>query len=75
MSFVNESRQKKYIRLIFQRKFNGRTDYFQACFAQISSETDDFVLGFKLVNDIVEHEKERNDRLEEEKTNSRKSKL
>lgn len=46
---------------------NGKIDYFQACFAQISEETDDFVLGFKLVNDIVEHEKERNDRLEEEK--------
>lgn len=34
---------------------------------QISEDTDDFVMGFKLVNDIVEHEKERNDRLEEEK--------
>ena len=51
----------------FQRKFNGKIDYFQACFAQISEDTDDFVLGFKLVNDIVEHEKERNDRLVEEK--------
>lgn len=44
-----------------------KIDYFQACFAQISEDTDDFVMGFKLVNDIVEHEKERNDRLEEEK--------
>ena len=53
--------------VVFQRKFNGKIDYFQACFAQISEDTDDFVLGFKLVNDIVEHEKERNDRLVEEK--------
>ena len=58
---------EKVYPVVFQRKFNGKIDYFQACFAQISDETDDFVLGFKLVNDIVEHEKERNDRLEEEK--------
>ena len=58
---------EKVYPVVFQRKFNGKIDYFQACFAQISEETDDFVLGFKLVNDIVEHEKERNDRLEEEK--------
>ena len=58
---------EKVYTVVFQRKFNGKIDYFQACFAQISEETDDFVLGFKLVNDIVEHEKERNDRLEEEK--------
>lgn len=58
---------EKVYPVVFQRKFNGKTDYFQACFAQISEDTDDFVLGFKLVNDIVEHEKERNDRLEEEK--------
>lgn len=58
--------EKVYL-VFFQRKFNGKIDYFQACFAQISEDTDDFVLGFKLVNDIVEHEKERNDRLEEEK--------
>lgn len=58
--------EKVYL-VVFQRKFNGKIDYFQACFAQISEDTDDFVLGFKLVNDIVEHEKERNDRLEEEK--------
>lgn len=58
---------EKVYPVVFQRKFNGKIDYFQACFAQISNETDDFVLGFKLVNDIVEHEKERNDRLEEEK--------
>ena len=58
--------EKVYL-VVFQRKFNGKIDYFQACFAQISEDTDDFVLGFKLVNDIVEHEKERNDRLVEEK--------
>ena len=58
---------EKVYPVVFQRKFNGKIDYFQACFAQISEDTDDFVLGFKLVNDIVEHEKERNDRLEEEK--------
>ena len=58
---------EKVYPVVFQREFNGKIDYFQACFAQISEETDDFVLGFKLVNDIVEHEKERNDRLEEEK--------
>lgn len=58
---------EKVYPVFFQRKFNGKIDYFQACFAQISEDTDDFVLGFKLVNDIVEHEKERNDRLEEEK--------
>lgn len=58
---------EKVYPVVFQREFNGKIDYFQACFAQISKETDDFVLGFKLVNDIVEHEKERNDRLEEEK--------
>lgn len=58
---------EKVYPVVFQRKFNGKIDYFQACFAQISEDTDDFVMGFKLVNDIVEHEKERNDRLEEEK--------
>ena len=58
---------EKVYPVVFQRKFNGKIDYFQACFAQISEDTDDFVLGFKLVNDIVEHEKERNDRLVEEK--------
>lgn len=58
---------EKVYPVVFQRKFNGKIDYFQACFAQISEDTDDFVLGFKLVNDIVEHEKERNDQLEEEK--------
>lgn len=58
---------EKVYPVVFQRKFNGKIDHFQACFAQISEDTDDFVLGFKLVNDIVEHEKERNDRLEEEK--------
>lgn len=58
---------EKVYPVVFQREFNGKIDYFQACFVQISEETDDFVLGFKLVNDIVEHEKERNDRLEEEK--------
>lgn len=58
---------EKVYPVVFQRKFNGKIDYFQACFAQISENTDDFVMGFKLVNDIVEHEKERNDRLEEEK--------
>ena len=58
---------EKVYPVVFQRKFNGKIDYFQACFAQISEKTDDFVLGFKLVNDIVEHEKERNNRLEEEK--------
>lgn len=56
---------EKVYPVVFQRKFNGKIDYFQACFAQISEDTDDFVMGFKLVNDIVEHEKERNDRLEE----------
>ena len=54
---MNESRQKKVYPVVFQRKFNGKIDYFQACFAQISEDTDDFVMGFKLVNDIVEHEK------------------
>ena len=58
---------EKVYPVVFQRKFNGKIDHFQACFAQISEDTDDFVLGFKLVNDIVEHEKERNDRLVEEK--------
>lgn len=58
---------EKVYPVVFQRKFNGKIDYFQACFVQISEDTDDFVMGFKLVNDIVEHEKERNDRLEEEK--------
>lgn len=58
---------EKVYPVVFQRKFNGKIDYFQACFAQISEDTDDFVMGFKLVNDIVEHEKERNDRLEEKK--------
>lgn len=58
---------EKVYPVVFQRKFNGKIDYFQACFAQISEDIDDFVLGFKLVNDIVEHEKERNDRLVEEK--------
>lgn len=58
---------KKVYPVVFRREYNGDVDYFQACFAQISEETNDFVLGFKLVNDIVEHEKERNDRLEEEK--------
>lgn len=58
---------EKVYPVVFQRKFNGKIDYFQACFAQISEDTDDFVLGFKLVNDIVEREKERNDRLVEEK--------
>ena len=53
--------------VVFQREYNGKVDYFQACFAQISEETDDFVLGFKIVNDIIQQEKERNDRLEEEK--------
>lgn len=51
---------EKVYPVVFQRKFNGKIDYFQACFAQISEDTDDFVMGFKLVNDIVEHEKERN---------------
>lgn len=60
-------KKEKVYPVVFQREFNGKIDYFQACFAQISEETNDFVLGFKLVNDIVEHEKERNDRLEEEK--------
>lgn len=58
---------EKVYSVVFQRKFNGKIDYFQTCFAQISNETDDFVLGFKLVNDIIQQEKERNDRLEEEK--------
>lgn len=58
---------EKVYPVVFQRKFNGKIDYFQACFVQISEDTNDFVMGFKLVNDIVEHEKERNDRLEEEK--------
>ena len=60
-------KKEKVYPVVFQREYDGEVDYFQACFAQISDETDDFVLGFKLVNDIVEHEKERNDRLEEEK--------
>ena len=60
-------KKEKVYPVVYQREYNGEVDYFQACFAQISDETDDFVLGFKLVNDIVEHEKERNDRLEEEK--------
>lgn len=53
--------------VVYRREYNGTVDYFQACFAQISADTDDFVLGFKIVNDIVQQEKERNDRLEEEK--------
>ena len=60
-------KKEKVYPVVFQREYNGVVDYFQACFAQISEETDDFVLGFKLVNDIVQQEKERNDRLEEEK--------
>lgn len=60
-------KKEKVYPVVFRREYNGEVDYFQACFAQISEETNDFVLGFKLVNDIVEHEKERNDRLEEEK--------
>lgn len=60
-------KKEKVYPVVFQREYNGKVDYFQACFAQISEETDDFVLGFKLVNDIVQQEKERNDRLEEEK--------
>ena len=58
---------EKVYPVVFRREYNGKVDYFQACFAQISEETDDFVLGFKLVNDIVQQEKERNERLEEEK--------
>ncbi|WP_295750055.1 PAS domain-containing hybrid sensor histidine kinase/response regulator [uncultured Holdemanella sp.] len=60
-------KKEKVYPVVFQREYNGDVDYFQVCFAQISEETDDFVLGFKLVNDIVQQEKERNDRLEEEK--------
>ena len=60
-------KKEKVYPVVFQREYNGVVDYFQACFAQISEETDDFVLGFKLVNDIVQQEKARNDRLEEEK--------
>ena len=60
-------KKEKVYPVVFQREYNGVVDYFQACFAQISEETDDFVLGFKMVNDIVQQEKERNDRLEEEK--------
>ena len=60
-------KKEKVYPVVFQREYNGVVDYFQACFAQISEETDDFVLGFKIVNDIVQQEKERNDRLEEEK--------
>ena len=29
---------EKVYPVLFQREFNGRTDYFQACFAQISSQ-------------------------------------
>lgn len=58
---------EKVYPVVFRREYNGKVDYFQACFAQISEETDDFVLGFKIVNDIIQQEKERNDRLEEEK--------
>lgn len=58
---------EKVYPVVFRREYNGKVDYFQTCFAQISEETDDFVLGFKMVNDIVQQEKERNDRLEEEK--------
>lgn len=58
---------EKVYPVVFRREYNGVVDYFQACFAQISEETDDFVLGFKIVNDIIQQEKERNDRLEEEK--------
>ena len=39
---------EKVYPVVFQRKFNGKIDYFQACFAQISEDTDDFVMGFKL---------------------------
>lgn len=53
--------------VVYRREYNGTVDYFQACFAQISKDTDDFVLCFKIVNDIIQQEKERNDRLEEEK--------
>lgn len=60
-------KKEKVYPVVFQREYNGKVDYFQVCFAQISDETDDFVLGFKMVNDIVQQEKERNDRLEEEK--------
>ena len=60
-------KKEKVYPVVFRREYNGVVDYFQACFAQISEETDDFVLGFKLVNDIVQQEKERNERLEEEK--------
>lgn len=60
-------KKEKVYPVVFQREYNGVVDYFQACFAQISEETDDFVLSFKMVNDIVQQEKERNDRLEEEK--------
>ena len=60
-------KKEKVYPVVFRREYNGDVDYFQVCFAQISEETDDFVLGFKLVNDIVQQEKERNDRLEEEK--------
>lgn len=58
---------EKVYPVVYRREYNGEVDYFQVCFAQISEETDDFVLGFKMVNDIVQQEKERNDRLEEEK--------
>lgn len=47
--------------VVYRREYNGTVDYFQACFAQISKDTDDFVLCFKIVNDIIQQEKERND--------------
>lgn len=53
--------------VVYRREYNGAVDYLQASFAQISADTDDFVLSFKIVNDIIQQEKERNDRLEEEK--------
>lgn len=58
---------EKVYTVVYRREYNGAVDYLQACFAQISADTNDFVLGFKIVNDIIQQEKERNDRLEEEK--------
>ena len=63
---LHELRQQVIYSVVYKRQYKGKQEYFQVSFTFAGDEeSNDFIMGFKNVNDIVLAEREKNEKLTE----------
>lgn len=63
---LHEISQQPIYSVVYRRNYQGKQEYFQISFTAAGSEgSNDFVMGFKNVNDVVLAEREKNETLTE----------